>query len=308
LFIFLWGKVSIINPAPSLETANIAATQNPLNIEIPPHINLEDFYKTYGERLLGNDKIKIISREEWGANNSYSNPDFITSYCQKHYCSSQEYDPEDSFTPAEYLKARELMINYKNYFQQYDDLFLQTKRKNNGVNYHYLPVEEIVIHHTAGKYTKTLEESKKEIQRIYLLHAVRRRWRDIGYHYLIDSQGRIFEGTLGGKYSIGAHTYYHNRGTVAIALMGDFRPGHDKLTPKMTESLIKLIQYLVQEYRWNLNNHLFYLRKPDLSGREWSAKIIKGHKELDLRNPPTECPGINPEELRKLIFPQIFTQ
>src|SRR5680860_1343756 len=36
-----------------------------LRIEIPPHINLTNFYKTYGQRMLGNDQINIISREEW---------------------------------------------------------------------------------------------------------------------------------------------------------------------------------------------------------------------------------------------------
>lgn len=273
---------------------------------IPPHINLFDFYQTYGERLLGDENIKIISREEWGADNRYSDPSYINELCKNIKCSLKEYDPEDSFSYEDILQLKSLIINYKNNFQKYSDLFLQTKRKENNVNYQYLPVEEIIIHHTAGKFTLDYEDSIKEIQRIYLLHAVQRRWRDIGYHFLIDGKGRIFEGTLGGKYSIGAHTYYHNEGTIGIALMGDFRKGHDELTQEMIDSLINLILYLKKEYKWDLSKKEFYLKKSDLSSREWSPNFIKGHKELDVRLIKTKCPGIEPETLRKLIYPYIF--
>ncbi|MGC8880740.1 MAG: peptidoglycan recognition protein family protein [Minisyncoccia bacterium] len=278
------------------------------NLEIPSHINLTDFYQTYGERLLGDEKLKIISREEWGADNNYANPEFINKLCEKIRCSLEEYNPENSFLEEEYLKARSLLINYRNNFEKFDDLFLQTKRKENGINYQYLPVEEIIIHHTAGKFTQTYEDSIKEVQRIYLLHAVLRRWRDIGYHFLIDSEGRIFEGTLGGKYSVGAHTYYHNKGTIGIALMGDFRKNHDQMTEEMKDSLIKLILYLKKEYKWDFSQKELYLKKPDLSGREISDKFIKGHKELNIRLTPTSCPGIDPQELRNLIYPFLFSQ
>lgn len=276
-------------------------------LDLPPHINLNDFYQTYGERLLGDENIKIISREEWGADNNYANPFFINELCQKIKCSLKEYDPENSFSEEEYLKARSLTINYRNNFERFNDLFLQTKRKENGINYQYLPVEEIIIHHTAGKFTTDLEESIKEVQRIYILHAIKRRWRDIGYHFLIDGKGRIFEGSLGGKYSIGSHTYYHNDGTIGIALMGDFRPNHDQMTEEMKEALIKLILYLKKEYKWNFDKKEFYLKKPDLSGREWSNEFIKGHKELDIRKNPTSCPGIEPDKLREMIYPYLFS-
>jgi len=265
---------------------------------IPPHIDLFDFYKTYGQRLLENDNLKIISREEWGADNIL---------CQKEKCSEIPYDPKNSFSPLEHLKLQTLVRNYINNFQKFDAMFLQTKTQINGVTYSYLPVEEIVIHHTAGKFTTDFNESKKELQRIYFLHTVQRGWQDIGYHYLIDGAGRIYEGTLGGKYANGAHTYWHNNGTIGIALMGDFRPGHDTFTKPMQESLIKLIKYIIQEYHWNINSPQFYLKKPDFSGREWSTLLIKGHQELDIiRTIPTSCPGLDPQVLREVIYPHIF--
>lgn len=292
------------SPVLTATLTSLSYNDSPL---IPPHISLIDFYKTYGQRMLGNKNLKIISREEWGADNRYSNLAFIDNICKKEFCSKQEYNPENSFSSEEDFKVQNLSINYKNNFQKFDDLFLQTKKQANGINYNYLPVEEIIIHHTAGKFTTDFTESKQELQRIYFMHAVQRRWRDISYHFLIDGAGRIYEGNLGGKYSIGAHTYWHNNGTVAIALMGDFRPGHDELNDKMKKSLIALIDYLVQEYQWDISQPLFYLKKPDFSGHEWTKNIIKGHRELDIiRSISTSCPGIDPEQLRKMIYPSIF--
>jgi hypothetical protein len=304
-FILRTNSLVIKQPS-SVLTASLKPINENIALTIPPHVNLLDFYKTYGQRMLGNSNLKIISREEWGADNRYADPEFAKEICKKIYCYPEEYSPIDNFSQEEYLKAKELSINYKENFQNFDDFFRQKLQKENGVIYEYLPIEELMIHHTAGKFTTSLEESKNELQRIYLLHSVQRKWRDIGYHYLIDGAGRIYEGILGGKYSIGAHTYWHNNGTIGIALMGDFRPGHDTLTEPMKESLIKLIQYIIQEYHWDTTSQTFYLKKPDLSGREWSTLLIKGHQELDIRDIKTECPGIDSEELRQIIYPAIF--
>ncbi|NMB92028.1 MAG: N-acetylmuramoyl-L-alanine amidase [Parcubacteria group bacterium] len=297
-FAFLINRnISVVShQQASIKNISIPSSNND-SLTIPKHINLFDFYKTYGQRLLGNENLKIINREEWGVNNNIY---------QTENCSLNNYDVENNFSPLEKIKAQILINNYQRNFQDYDAMFLQTKTLTNQVTYEYLPIEEIVIHHTAGKFTTDFEESKKELQRIYNLHLIRG-YQDIGYHFLIDGAGRIYEGSLGGKYSVGAHTYYHNKGTIAIALMGDFRSGHDVFTPEMENSLINLIQYLIQEYHFDTSSKAFYLRKPDFSGREWSNNLIKGHQELDIvPNTPTSCPGINPQTLRNKIYPFIF--
>jgi len=277
-----------------------------INFDIPQHINLTDFYKTFGQRLLGNDKIDIISREQWGADNQYADLEYINDFCENNFCYSEGYNPEDNFSKQEYWTAKELALNYRQYFQLIDSFFLQSQEKENNLRYYYLPVEEIIIHHTAGKFTLNFEDSKKELQRIYLMQAVQRKWRDIGYHYLIDGAGRIFEGNLGGKYTIGIHAYGHNNATLSIALMGDFRPGHDEFNVSMKKALMDLIEYLVAEYQFDLSKQEFYLRKVNLAGREWTKNFIKGHGEIDLKQEPTECPGVSPENLRNLIYPYLF--
>ena len=266
--------------------------------QIPSHINIYDFYNSYGERLLGDENLKIYSREEWQADEAEKRKD--------SFISLKDNDPESSLSLLDYWRLKEILINYQKNFADYDNFFLKTLKKENGVTYQYLPVEEIIIHHTAGKMTFSFEDTKKEIQNIYLVHKYSRQWSDIGYHFLIDGKGRIFEGSLGGKYSLGAHTFYHNKANIAIALMGNFQPGHDQITPEMKDSLIKLIQYLISQYQLNLSEKNFYLRKADFSSREYTDKFIKGHKELDFTTPITECPGINPDQLRTMIYPFIF--
>ncbi|MFA5360463.1 MAG: peptidoglycan recognition family protein [Candidatus Paceibacterota bacterium] len=277
-----------------------------LTFDIPQHINLTDFFQTFGQRLQGDEKVTIINREQWGADNQYADLDFINNFCQDNFCYPEEYDAEDSFSQQEYWIAKELGLNYKENFQLIDSFFLQSKEKENNLRYYYLPVEEIIIHHTAGKFTLNYEDSKQELQRIYLMQAVQRKWRDIGYHYLIDGAGRIYEGNLGGKYAIGTHTYGHNNATISIALMGDFRLGHDEFNASMQKALVNLVQYLAKEYQFDFSKKQFYLRKPNLAGREWTENFIKGHQEVDLKKEPTECPGVNPQFLRDLIYPYLF--
>jgi len=277
-----------------------------LSFNIPQHINLTNFYKTFGQRLLGNEDVEIISREQWEVDNQYADLDYINDFCENNFCYSEGYNPEDNFSRQEYWSSKELSLNYKQNFQLIDSFFLQSLEKENGFRYHYLPIEEIIIHHTAGNLTFGFEESKKELQRIYLMQAVQRKWQDIGYHYLIDGAGRIYEGNLGGKYTIGIHSYGHNNATISISLMGDFRPEHDEFNSSMQKALINLIEYLVAEYQFDLTQEEFYLRKPNLAGREWTSAFIKGHQEIDIKKEPTECPGVSPNFLRNLIYPYLF--
>ncbi|MDD5535169.1 MAG: peptidoglycan recognition family protein [Candidatus Pacebacteria bacterium] len=288
------------------DSSCIDADLDDLNLDIPQHINLTDFYKSFGQRLLGNENLEIISREQWGADNQYASLDFIKDFCENNFCYPGGYNPEDNFSKQEYWNSKELALNYRQNFQLIDSFFRQSLEKENGLRYYYLPIEEIIIHHTAGNFTFNFEESKEELRRIYLMQAVQRKWQDIGYHYLIDGAGRIYEGNLGGKYAVGVHSYGHNNATISISLMGDFRPGHDELNTSMQKSLINLIKYLVTEYNFDLSQKEFYLRKPNLAGREWTENFVKGHQEIDIKEEPTECPGVSPDFLRNLIYPYIL--
>ena len=61
------------------------------------------------------------------------------------------------------------------------------------------------------------------IRSIYTYHVRSNGWNDIGYNFLVDAYGRVFEGRAGGidQPVIGAHTLGFNTGSVGIAVIGN---------------------------------------------------------------------------------------
>jgi serine protease len=78
-----------------------------------------------------------------------------------------------------------------------------------------------VIHHTVT--ANNDPNPKATIRAIYYYHAVTRGWGDIGYNFLVDSDGIIYEGRYGGDGVAGAHALGYNVGSVGIGVLGDFR-------------------------------------------------------------------------------------
>lgn len=119
----------------------------------------------------------------------------------------------------------------------------------------------IVVHHSA-----IFNAGPAEIQE---LHMDRRGFADVAYHFLIDSDGVIYEGR---EINIrGAHVQRFNTGSVGIVLLGNFN--NDVPTQKQIDSLEKLIDYLRYTY---------------------GIRYLAGHKDYPDQSPDgTECPGTN---------------
>lgn len=95
----------------------------------------------------------------------------------------------------------------------------------------------IVAHHSALDFT----DGPRLIQQIHMRTA---QFADIGYHFLIDGLGQLYEGRP--LNTRGAHTGGHNTGYVGVCLLGNF----EKITPVQTQldSLSRLCRYLQQTY------------------------------------------------------------
>jgi post-segregation antitoxin (ccd killing protein) len=59
---------------------------------------------------------------------------------------------------------------------------------------------KLIVHHTAMEYNtaRTEPEIRASLQRIYKYHTIDRDFGDIGYNFLIDHLGNIYEGRAGG--------------------------------------------------------------------------------------------------------------
>lgn len=125
----------------------------------------------------------------------------------------------------------------------------------------------ITLHHSDGRYTRTLAESLDEAHFIQDFHIHGRGWIDIAYHFLVDSAGNIIEGRPEG--TLGAHTLSNNEGNVGIVLLGNYHPPvNDKPTAAQLAAVTALGRYLVARYGID-------------------PRALKGHRDYKA----TDCPG-----------------
>src|SRR5829696_3563929 len=89
----------------------------------------------------------------------------------------------------------------------------------------YAPsVQFAVVHHTAGSNTYTASQSAAIVRGIYTYHVKGNGWNDIGYNFLVDRFGRVFEGRFGGveRNVVGAHAEGFNTGSTGVAVLGTY--------------------------------------------------------------------------------------
>jgi hypothetical protein len=136
----------------------------------------------------------------------------------------------------------------------------------------YQIAEKVVLHHTE---TPNGQDPMAAIRAVYYFHAVRKGWGDIGYNYLVDSAGRVYEGRAGGDNVISGHALRYNNGSIGIAVLGSYQS--TTITPAAEEAIVALIAGKA--------------RALDPIGRSWfidkTLPNIAGHR--DCLN--TACPG-----------------
>jgi streptogramin lyase len=140
------------------------------------------------------------------------------------------------------------------------------------------PISHIVIHHTAT--TNNATDWAAQMRSIWDLHAHQNDWTDVGYNYLIDPNGVVYEGKYGGEGTTGGHLYLNNIGTVGIALIGNYDTRN--LTPQTYESLKNLLTTLFTRYKID----------PEELAINFDGNLnprLSAHKDWFT----TECPGDN---------------
>jgi hypothetical protein len=127
----------------------------------------------------------------------------------------------------------------------------------------------ITVHHTAQYASRNSSQSvADQIHRVQRHHMSSKGWADIGYHFLIDANGRIWEGRQLTHQGAHAGSPDLNRGNIGVALIGDFTA--QQPTREHRLSLLQLLGHLSNRYRITANH-------------------VYTHQEI--RPGPTECPG-----------------
>lgn len=164
------------------------------------------------------------------------------------------------------------------------------KRTKRGCKRSFHPLKQLFVHHTAG--SNRDYDGAPTMRAIYAYHVRSRGWCDIGYNFVIDWDGTIFEGRWARAYRpwevhdsedrrnfavSGAHVANYNSGSVGISLVGNFQ----SVAPprKMTRSLKKLLAWEADRHGLKpKGTHVF-------NGRR--MKVIAGHRDAGT----TACPG-----------------
>ena len=154
----------------------------------------------------------------------------------------------------------------------------------------YATVRMVFVHHTAGGNSYTQAESPAIVRGIYYYHTRIRGWSDIGYNFLVDKYGTIYEGRYGGvtKGVIGAQVLGFNTHSCGVSIMGTY----DAVRPSgaAVYSLEKLLA-------WKLDlNHVDPLGTATMicgtterfrAGQTVTFPVIAGHRQAGY----TSCPG-----------------
>ncbi|OIK23387.1 peptidoglycan recognition protein [Streptomyces malaysiense] len=84
-------------------------------------------------------------------------------------------------------------------------------------------VKVVFVHHTDTTNTYSCTDSPAIVRSLYALH-LHQGWRDIGYNFLVDKCGTIFEGRFGGAALpvTGAQTYGFNTDSMGIAVIDTY--------------------------------------------------------------------------------------
>ncbi len=117
----------------------------------------------------------------------------------------------------------------------------------------YYKLEASVVHHTAGTNTYTAAQSASVVKGIFVYHSQTRGWGDIGYNFLVDKYGQIFEGrqtsiqskpgTPANQLVEGGHALSFNRGTLGISAMGNFDITGAPSTATIISSMSRVIAW-----------------------------------------------------------------
>jgi flagellar hook assembly protein FlgD len=147
-----------------------------------------------------------------------------------------------------------------------------------------------VIHHTAGTNLYTAAESPAIVKGIELYHVEGNGWNDIGYNFLVDRYGQVFEGRYGGitKNVVGAHAGGFNTGSVGVAVLGNYMS--KRISPAARAALVRLLAWRLDLAHVDPLSSLTWRsggNEEFPAGTPVTLRAIAGHRDTGY----TDCPG-----------------
>ena len=160
----------------------------------------------------------------------------------------------------------------------------------------YTNVSHLIVHHTATAGASS--DWPAQVRSIWTVHTYTREWGDIGYNYLIDPLGVIYEGRSGGDDVIGAHFSCANSNTMGVALLGEFGAAAPALEAQ--DSLVRLLAWKARQ------RGIDPLGASEHPPTQLVLDNISGHR--DGNDSPTTCTTTScPGDQLQSLLPEIRT-
>jgi hypothetical protein len=137
----------------------------------------------------------------------------------------------------------------------------------------------VVVHHTVNSNDYSRADGPAIVRSILAYHTQGQGWCDIGYNYLVDRFGRVYEGRAGGirRPVRGAHAGDYNTDTVGISMIGDYDKA--RLPRALKNAMVRLVGWrLGTSYTRIYGKTRIYDRR---------VPHILGHRDVM----STACPG-----------------
>jgi N-acetylmuramoyl-L-alanine amidase/Secretion system C-terminal sorting domain len=149
-----------------------------------------------------------------------------------------------------------------------------------GKNVIYDAVTHVLVHHSAGN---TVSDNYGAVVLSYWnFHTKTNGWCDLGYNWLIDPKGVIYEGRGGGNNVRGAHFCGKNTNTMGICMIGEFQ--NNEPSAAAMRSLEQLLAWKTCDSHLNPTG-----TSPHIASNNAMLNVISGHRD----GCETDCPGNN---------------
>ncbi len=225
------------------------------------------------------DSRRIIPRSEWGAEEKYLYDGTTTEESTAGDTGKGDTAPAAGQPTSRVDTCQQTLSKYPAEFSTPKTVSKDASGKKYRWPLSYSKeIKLIVVHHTALLVRDDPRTPVERMRALYKYHALSKGWGDIGYNFVIDENGGIYEGRQGGARVVGGHAYCNNVGTVGIALMGNF----EMETPSQAQA--KSLQWLIAQV--SKQEGVDMSRSVQFHGKVFINPVVGHHDLLS-----TACPG-----------------
>ncbi|MEU8758115.1 N-acetylmuramoyl-L-alanine amidase [Streptomyces sp. NPDC048659] len=163
-------------------------------------------------------------------------------------------------------------------------------------------IKAAFVHHTTDA-DYDCSQSAALVRAMHVYHVKTNGWRDLGYNFLVDKCGTIFEGRQGGvdQPVLGAHTYGWNSESTSVSIMGDYTK--QAASDAALASAAKVVAYKLGQYGVDPAGKATltagatqknFFGTQFTAGQTYQFDAVSGHRN----GFNTECPGT-------MLYPQL---